>query len=323
MEWCVYIHSYATEFCVDITRKFIALILLDPPVGEYFYMGSGSKRKLRFTPSRPYRGGFVDFSPLVKSTLEFDNATTGPERVSALDDLCYYWTHSELTHDLNFNTPAAATVFLKRYIASHWMVLLQYSHDLLHRHQYTVNRASNVTDISASALEHCWTGVQYLNNRTSGWCEHVDSSIHQFTITRTLGDFPGKLENNTAEDDFIQLSHGLHGLKEEITTVTSSITGLLSIYETKRMKELTNLGMLFLPLAFTSGIFSMSGNYAPGGSSFWVYWAVAGPLVLLMFLVVFGLNSGTALVNLWLLKTRLFRQSLAEKFPRKSSSDSV
>jgi hypothetical protein len=304
-------------------RKIIALILLDPPVGEYFYMGSGSKRRLRFMPNNPYRGGFVDFSPLVKSTLGFDNATAGPGRVSALDDLCYYWTHSELAHDLDFNTPAAATVFLKRYIASHWMVLLQYSHDLLHRHEYTVNRTSKVTDISASALEHCWTGVQYLNNRTSGWCEHVDSSIHQFTITGTLGDFPGELGNNTAEDDFIQLSHGLRGLKEEIKTVTSSITGLLSIYETKRMKELANLGMLFLPLAFASGIFSMAGSYAPGGSSFWVYWVVAGPLVLLMLPVVFGVNSGTALANLWLLKTRLFKQSPPEKFPRKSPSDLV
>jgi hypothetical protein len=319
----LYIHSYATEFCVDIMRKFIALILLDPPVGEYFYVGNGSKRKIQLMPSRPYRGGFVDFSPLVKSTLEFDNATDGPQRVSALDDLCYYWTHSELVHDLSFNVPAAATVFLKRYIASHWMVLLQYSHDLLHRHEHTVNRASKVTDISSSALEHCWTGVQHLNNRTSGWCEHIDSSIHQFIITGTLGDLPGELGNHTAEDDFIQLSHGLRGLKEEIKTVTSSITGLLSIYETKRMKELTNLGMLFLPLAFTSGLFSMTGNYAPGGSSFGVYWAVAVPLVSLMFLVVFGLNSGTALTNLWLLKTRLFKKSPAKKSPRKSSIDSV
>jgi hypothetical protein len=320
MEWCVYIHSYATEFCVDIMRKIIALILLDPPVGEYFYMGSGPERLMT---SSPYRGGFVDFSPLVKSTREFDNATTGPKRVSALDDLCHYWTNSELAHDLDFNTPAAATIFLKRYIASHWMVLLQYSHDLLRRHEYTVNRASKVTDISASKLEHCWTGVQYLNNRASGWCEHVDSSIHQFTITGTLGDFLGELGNNTAQDDFIQLSHGLRGLKEEIKTVTSSITGLLSIYETKRMKELANLGMLFLPLTFTSGIFNMTGNYAPGGSSFWVYWVVAGPLVLLMLPVVFGLNSGTALANLWLPKTRLFKQSPPEKPPRKSPSDMV
>jgi hypothetical protein len=314
---------HATEFCVDIMREIIALILLDPPVGERFYMGSGSKRKLRSMPSSPYRGGFVDFSPLVKSTLEFDDATTGPGRVSALDDLCYYWSHSELVHDLSFNVPAAATVFLKRYIASHWMVLLQYSHDLLHRHEHTVNRASKVTDISSSALEHCWTGVQHLNNRTSGWCEHVNSSIHQFTITGTLGDLPGELGNNTDEDDFIQLSHGLRGLKEEIKDVTSSITGLLNIYETKRMKELTNLGILFLPLAFTSGLFSMTGSYAPGGPSFWVYWAVAGPLVSLMFLVVFGLNSGTALASLWLLKTRLFKKSPAKKFPRKPSNASV
>jgi len=79
-------------------------------------------------------------------------------------------------------------------LASHRMVLLQYSYDLLHRHENTVNRASKVTDISASALEHCWTGVQYLNNLTSGWGEHVDSSIQQFTITGTLGHFRESLK---------------------------------------------------------------------------------------------------------------------------------
>ena len=87
------------------------------------------------------------------------------------------------------------------------------------------------------------------------------------------------------------------------------------------MKELSNLGMLFIPLAFTSGIFSMSGNYAPGGSSFWVYWVVAVPLVLLVFFMAFCLNSRPALVSSRLLKTRLSGILSLDKRPRRSSPD--
>jgi Mg2+ and Co2+ transporter CorA len=59
--------------------------------------------------------------------------------------------------------------------------------------------------------------------------------------------------------------------KKRLETDLSSIMGLFSIYETKRMKELSNPGMLFVPPAFTSTIFGMSGSCGPGGASFWVY----------------------------------------------------
>ncbi len=106
--------------------------------------------------------------------------------------------------------------------------------------------------------------------------------------------------------------HKFRRLQKRIATLISSMTGLLGIYEAKRLKELTNLGMLFLPLAFTSGLFSMSGSYAPGGTFFWMYWVVAGPLVLLMFLAVFGLNLNAVLMNPWLLKMRLRKRFRSE-----------
>jgi hypothetical protein len=283
-------------------------------------VGSGTNQTRRFLRNHLYRGGYVDFSRPVKSTFEFDKAVAGPERNNALDDLCYYMVHSQLTKDLDFSSPAAATIFLKRYVASHWMVLLQYSHDLLHKYEHTYHRAKFV-GLSSSSMENCWSDVQYLNDRTAGWCEQIDYAIRQFTASKTLGDFPGQPKNDIYEEDFIQIYRQLQGLKQRIQTVISSVSGLLSIVEAKRMKELSNLGMLFIPLAFTSGIFSMSGNYAPGGSSFWIYWVIAIPLVLLVFSIAFCLNSGLGLLYSRLLKTRHFGISLVSKRRRRPSDD--
>jgi hypothetical protein len=59
-----------------------------------------------------------------------------------------------------------------------------------------------------------------------------------------------------------------------------------------RIKTLTLLGMVFLPLGFCTGFFSMSDQYLPGESSFCVYFAVAIPLIVTVFLLVFLVGLG-------------------------------
>jgi Mg2+ and Co2+ transporter CorA len=78
----------------------------------------------------------------------------------------------------------------------------------------------------------------------------------------------------------------------------SPMTGLISIIESQRslqetkvMKALTLLGMNLIPFAFTSGIFGMSGKYAAGETYFWVYFAVALPIVLLVFIMAYTVDK--------------------------------
>lgn len=80
------------------------------------------------------------------------------------------------------------------------------------------------------------------------------------------------------------------------------MTGLIGIIETMRMKELSLLAMVFIPLSLSTGLFSMQGEYAPGKSAFWIYCVVGLSLVLVVFLVAFGLNPGTTLIKMWKLK---------------------
>jgi hypothetical protein len=65
-----------------------------------------------------------------------------------------------------------------------------------------------------------------------------------------------------------------------------------ALREAKSMKTLTAIAMAFAPLAWTSGLFNMSQPFAPGGSKFWVYFAVAFPATFVVFLVTLLADRG-------------------------------
>ena len=82
------------------------------------------------------------------------------------------------------------------------------------------------------------------------------------------------------------------------------------------MKALTILGITFIPLAYVASLFSMSDGYRPGGELFWVYFAVALPLVVLIIIGYYTLELGYARGSLrWSLKTAItvIRKSLKRK----------
>ena len=49
--------------------------------------------------------------------------------------------------------------------------------------------------------------------------------------------------------------------------------------------SITTLALVFVPLSFISSLFGMKDVNAPGGGLFWVYFAVAVPVTLLVYLV--------------------------------------
>jgi len=67
----------------------------------------------------------------------------------------------------------------------------------------------------------------------------------------------------------------------------SILQGRLSVAEAKLVSTLTWLGLIFIPLSFSTTIFSMSGDFQPGGTRFWVYFAVAFPMLCLVLTFTF------------------------------------
>lgn len=78
-----------------------------------------------------------------------------------------------------------------------------------------------------------------------------------------------------------------------------------SLKEAKGIKTLTLLGMVFIPLAFCTGLFSMNDQYLPGTASFWIYFAVSIPLIVAVFLFAFLINLGYDTEGEWNLATLL------------------
>ncbi|KAI1804024.1 hypothetical protein F4811DRAFT_553199 [Daldinia bambusicola] len=73
---------------------------------------------------------------------------------------------------------------------------------------------------------------------------------------------------------------------ETMIPVTTAMVQLAdmrrSMKEASHVKQLTYLALVFVPLSFVTGLFSMSEGVAPGSGGFWLYFAVAVPLLLLV-----------------------------------------
>ena len=70
-----------------------------------------------------------------------------------------------------------------------------------------------------------------------------------------------------------------------VTSFIQLIESRRALLETANVTRLTVLAIIFVPLSYVATVFSMSEKYGPGGPNFWVYFAVAVPITLLVLLL--------------------------------------
>jgi hypothetical protein len=92
-----------------------------------------------------------------------------------------------------------------------------------------------------------------------------------------------------------------------------------ALREAKTTKTLTVIAMAFAPMALTSQWFSMRDLFQPGGKAFWVYFAVALPFTLFVFMVAFIADRGYDERAEWSIATfkRSFKKVLMRSIGRK------
>lgn len=95
----------------------------------------------------------------------------------------------------------------------------------------------------------------------------------------------------------------------------------LSLHAAEKSRGLTFIGLIFIPLAFISSIFSMSEPYGPGGDMFWLYFAISLPvgLIVLAAYYVFDLGfqadgSGWSFMRI----VEIWRNALPQRPPQRS-----
>ncbi len=101
---------------------------------------------------------------------------------------------------------------------------------------------------------------------------------------------------NSAVTGLASISGNRQAYKEQQLALQ---TAKRSIREAKSNKAVTLLGLVFIPLAYTSQLFSMADPYGPAGQQFWIYFATALPLIVVViggfYVLDFGYtNDGTS-----------------------------
>jgi hypothetical protein len=67
--------------------------------------------------------------------------------------------------------------------------------------------------------------------------------------------------------------------------------------ESRHVNALTKLLALFVPISAVAGMLSMGDRYLPGKADFWVFWATAVPLTVLVTIVVYNLSFVSSAIS--------------------------
>lgn len=255
----------------------------------------------------PCNAGYIDFVPHKDQV----KSRSGPPRTSLLEDLVYYlYTHLSA---LDLTDCTSPSIFSQKLVASHYLKLAEYLQTIIETVQFNLSRRRDLTSFDIAAVEEQWSDVQALERRIGEYIDDLESIMLQLRI-------PFESPNLNHAADWKDSSVGYQFLYLRFKEISRRATGLngstaalagltnnrqavkaqelaleateRSAREAKSVKALTILGVIFVPLAYVASLFSMSDSYRPGEKLFWVYFAVAFPLIGLVVMGYLILEMG-------------------------------
>jgi hypothetical protein len=246
-----------------------------------------------------YQGGYIDFLPVEDTNV---SNYTGPPRTSLFDDLIYYHNQPNPTPS-SMTTPETAVFFLKRIIAGTWMNSIAYVGMSVSSLEYAVERSRKHSPSATPKNDKItsYGGLEWLEKNLFhiySWKRRC-SQLHDWADwnLQELGILRSQLEKTCSastsisdvdQQDWFFIKKRLELCETCSRDIVASALGLLSLIESHKSVEeaesarvLALLGTVYLPLSLTAGILSMSGAFTPGQGQFWIFFAVAGPLMVL------------------------------------------
>ncbi|KAF1939235.1 hypothetical protein EJ02DRAFT_408830 [Clathrospora elynae] len=242
----------------------------------------------------PFQEGYVDFIP----PLPHDKILSkkGHPHTSMLRDLLhYYQQHSDMLPQEDWKSPNTSAVFLKKTVAAHYLQLVDYIKVMLPSLELRLTTAW-------VEEQDQWESLQTISRRCGNYRDDIEDTLLSlgYPLDGQLNSSSKMLTSSWSdcEKDFQYVYFRLKLLKERADNLMQAMTGLASIAgnrqnleEAKRVKRLNLLALLFIPLAYTSSLFSMQDNYAPNKGDFWVYWVSAIGVVAFTAAVTWILDS--------------------------------
>jgi hypothetical protein len=301
------LHISKHRSCADLAA---VIILCDPQLGELKpdpkkYITSQNKEPKQTIPhptrkldddeklcNTPFQGGYIDFVPPLPATKGNIPKISHHPHGSMLRDLVYYHETSahRLEEDKEWEEPITSAFFVKKIVAAHELQLADYIKSVL---------PSLELKLTTGWVEEKeqWKGLQTISRRCGNYRDDIEDTLMSLGFTL---DIPKSFRQRTWENCEIDYQYAyfrMKTLKERADNLMTSMTGLASIAgnhqnleEAKRVKRLNLLALLFIPLAYTSSLFSMQDEYMPNKSQFWVYWVCAIGVVIFTSVVTWVLD---------------------------------
>ena len=216
--------------------------------------------------------------------------------------------------DKNSPTLFSLSYYPLKIIAAEWMVYLELMYHSIKQYEYSpdsiVASLGNIATLIADihALQQ-WA-------RRSIATSHKIRSVLDF-LRYCMTDDKDEEYSAPMREDYEQIAFGIDTYSRRLEAMVSIATSLIqatdsrrSLAETVNISRLSYLALIFIPLTFVSGLFSMNDNIAPGGILFGLYFAVSVPLSIVVFLIVGPRTSTPSFIAACFGRSRAIHESV-------------
>lgn len=245
-----------------------------------------------------YLGGYEDF---VKPPSVGGQIAHGPNRERICQDLAHYWKHGPPDgFDKAAPSLFALSYYPLRIILAEWMNYVAIMSRTTKKYNYKMNELDQ-TETSLNNLNDDLRSLQSWLRRTMSTQQKI-ASVIRFLDPKSE---KAELEVRTQLwEDYQYLAASIEACAHRLEVTLPITTSMVQIIDSRQslreasyISRLTYLALVFLPLTFISGLFSMEGAFAAGNPRFWVYFVVAVPVTL--GVVVWGAPKDAQGRGLW------------------------
>jgi hypothetical protein len=235
--------------------------------------------------SKPLQGGFEDFEQSMSfASFRFTTDDHSWEKNSMLSSLLHYFRNQPP----GFAAPQPSILSLGYYpvriVLAEWILYTHLMSRYFKYYEYSLQDIQNqLHDSDIVNLQRWRRRIVQSQHKLRLLSEFTDYWLHQETNKQ-----PWSIVLKDINYILSQLEYYGHSLEQIIPVATSMVQlfdARRSMLEAANVSWLTYIALVFVPLSWVASLFSMSDDYSPGHEYFWVYFATALPVLLLVLLL--------------------------------------
>ena len=214
-----------------------------------------------------------------------------PFRHGLMEDLMYYWS-TKLPECFDSKEPSlmSFSYYPLKIIAAEWVKYLALMHRSIKQYEYSNrNDAQNFLG-DLEKLNSDMRALQSWRRRSMSSQQKLQAVNRLLRYSATSYSHSEEYKLLVEDYDYLSLNMDEFGRRLErmlpvVTSLVQIVDSQRSFAETANISRLTILALVFVPLTFVASLFSMNPDTGPGGHYFWIYFVVALPVTLVVYLI--------------------------------------